>query len=268
MKLRSLFILPVALTLFTSGAQAAVQADSPTTVDTIQVGEQLPRAALLKPGVRRYARYMIDGDSRVLMDLWTRQLSYEEQDGRRIMRIRQRWDAADKSYVAHFDQTFEPGTFRPFSQTQTVIRGGASKSLSVTIADGKVDSTGDGGTEAAKPLHKAFGTTFYNWHTDMELLKALPLARGYAASIPFYDVGLDPPARYIYKVAGEEVLPAADGTPIKCWLVLFQEKPTEPVVRFWFSERNQILIREETKIPGQGTLVKTLLNAEAEDRAA
>src|SRR5437868_3089909 len=102
----------VCLTVFLTGLSGTPAESAPAqpNVDKLEVGQAVPRAALLKAGVHRYVRYMISGDSRIVIDLWTRILSYEGTDGHRIMRIRQRWDAADKSYVALFDQTFEPGT--------------------------------------------------------------------------------------------------------------------------------------------------------------
>jgi hypothetical protein len=235
--------------------------------ETLQVGRPLPRAALLTPGVHRYARYMISDDSRKLLDLWSRRVTYEDVDGRRLLRVHQRWDAADKSYVAIFDQTFEANTLRPLSQTQSVTRKDSSRTLSVRIDGSGVDSMSDGAPGSAKPLHKKFKLPFYNFHTDMELLQTLQLKKNYVVSIPFYDVGQDPPAYYTYSVAGEETLPAGDGTPIECWLVLAQFDPKSAPTRFWFAKRNQVLLREEVDIPGQGMLVKTLLNAEAEDSA-
>ena len=104
-----------------------------------------------------------------------------------------------------------------------------------------VDSTSDEASEHGKPIHQKFAMAFYNWHTDMELLQALPLKKGYAASIPFYDVGQDAPARYLYSVVGEESIPSADGVPIDCWLVVFKEDASTPPLRFWFAKRNQLL---------------------------
>ena len=230
----------------------------------LQVGQALPRAAMLVPGVHRYARYLINGEARQLLDLWTRRLSYETVDGRRLLHIVQRWDAADKSYVATFDQTFEAGTFKPLAQSQAITRNGTTKVLSVLFDGPKVDSTSDEASDHGKPLHEKFAMTFYNWHTDMELLQALPLRKGYAASIPFYDVGQDAPARYTYSVVGEESILSAEGIPIDCWVLEFKEDATTPPLRFWFAKRNQVLVREEGVIDGKGTLVKTLLNAEAE----
>ena len=264
MPLQSISLLP-ALALLGAIGTIVQPAPAQAKTDMIEVGQALPRADLLRPGVHRYVRYMISGDSRGLMDLWTRTLSYEMKDGRRIMRIRQRWDAADKSYVALFDQTFEPGTMRPLAQIETVTRDGVTKSLSVVFKDGRVDSVGDGAAGAAKPLHECFAMPFFNFHPDMEFLQALPLGKNYVASIPFYDVRQEPPARYTYTVSGEATVPSADGSPIKCWIVLFQPDPKGPVIHFWFAERDQTLVREETDIPGKGRLVKTLLNAEAED---
>src|ERR1700735_2026985 len=228
----------------------ALAAAPPSPVDTLDVGQALPRATLLTSGVHRYVRYMISDDSRTLIDLWSRRLSYENLSGRQVLHIHQRWDAADKSYVAIFDQIFEAKTFRPLSQTQSVTRNGATKTLSVTFDGPKVDSISAGGNGAASPLHENFSMPFYNFHTDMELLQALPLKTGYLASIPFYDVAQEPPARYTYRVVGEESLPGADGAPIECWLVVYQPPdPKNGPIRFWFAKRNQVLVREEATVP-------------------
>lgn len=257
-------LIALAAILFAS-IPIAAQSES-SRADELEVGQPLPRAAMLVPGVHRYARYMIVDGGRQLIDIWSRRLSYEDKEGKRLLHILQRWDAADKSYTAIFDQLFEPTTFRPLSQNQSVTRNGAVKTLAVSFDGPNIDSTSDGQTGAGKPLHEKFGMSFYNFNTDMEFIQALPLKKGYAASIPFYDVGQEPPARYTFTVSGEETLVGTDGTPVKCWLVLSQSQdPKNPPTRFWFAQRNQVLVREETNIPGQGTLVKMLLNQEAED---
>jgi hypothetical protein len=54
-------------------AVCAGAASAPSSlVDTLNVGQALPRAALLTAGVHRYARYLISDDSRNLIDLWSR----------------------------------------------------------------------------------------------------------------------------------------------------------------------------------------------------
>jgi hypothetical protein len=256
-------------TLLTLSVSRSVSAPaSASSMDNLQVGQPLPRAAMLVPGVHRYVRYIISGDSRRLLDLWSRSLSYEEKDGQQLLHIVQRWDAADKSYVAVFDQTFEAKTFKPLAQSQKVTRNGATKVLAVVFDGSKVDSTTDDSSDHGKPVHEKFEMTFYNWHTDMELLQALPLKKDYTASIPFYDVGKEAPARYTYSVVGQETIPSPDGVPIDCWVVAFTPDGANPPIRFWFAKRNQVLVREEATVPGEGILVKTLLNAEAEPSKA
>lgn len=170
--------------------------------------------------------------------------------------------------VAVFDQTFEARTLRPLAQSQTVTRNGATILLAVVFDGSKVDSTSDDASDHGNPLHEKFDMSFYNWHTDMELLQALPLKEGYAASIPFYDVGKEPPARYTYSVVGQETIPSPDGVPIECWVVTFKPDPKNAPLRFWFAKRSQVLVREEGTVPGEGILVKALLNAEAEPSKA
>lgn len=234
-----------------------------TKLDVLQVGQPLARFGLIKPGVHRYARYMILGEQRKLLDVWTRRVSFETENGKPVLHVHQRWDAADGSYVALFDQIFETGSFRPLSQAKTVTRDGVTTTRTVKFDGAKVDTIGDGAPGAGKPLHETFPIRFYNWHTDMEFLQALPLALGYAASIPFYDAGFEPPARYTYAVTGEDTLRAADGTPIKCWVVEFRGKPSDSL-RLWISKRGQVLVRERAAT-SDGLLVKTLLNPEVED---
>jgi hypothetical protein len=230
----------------------------------VEVGRTLARADLLKAGIHRYARYMVAGDARQLLDIWTRRLTFETVDGRREMHVHQRWDAADKSYVAIFDQTCEAGTLRPLTQSQSVTRDGVTRTKAFRFDGRRVDSVDDPGA-IGSPQHETFAMPFFNWHIDMEFLQSLPLARGYAASIPFYDVGQEPPARYVYAVTGEATIAAADGTPIACWVLTFRPGEKDPPIHYWIAKRGQVLMREEAPVAGKGLLVKTLLGPEAAD---
>ena len=84
---RFLFLTAVTSTLLLAGAQAQA------TVTELHVGEKLPRANLLKPGIHRYARYAISADGhRKAIDIWTRQITFEVKDGKRLLHIHQQWD--------------------------------------------------------------------------------------------------------------------------------------------------------------------------------
>jgi hypothetical protein len=87
-------------------------AEADAKIDMLQAGQRLARFDLIKPCVHRYSRYLVRGDHRRLLDLWTRRVSFEIGDGQSVLHFRQRCDAADGFYVAVLDQTPEPRTSR------------------------------------------------------------------------------------------------------------------------------------------------------------
>src|SRR5690242_15786672 len=120
--------MPIAATLYCGAKGGCVRtalvgllalsfiASPAAKADTVRlsVGQKLGRFSLLTPGVHRYVRYLVEPDgSRQLVDVWDRRVTFEPQpDGRGpAMRIRQRWDRADKSSVLIQDSWFQPGTF-------------------------------------------------------------------------------------------------------------------------------------------------------------
>lgn len=98
----------------------------------------------------------------------------------------------------------------------------------------------------------------------MELLQTLPWRRGYVADIVFYDPGLEPPAHYQFKEAGEVKLTGSDGRPVDCWLVTADYNTGHVLTRFWIDKRSQLVLHEESERDGV-TYVKTLVAAEAAD---
>jgi hypothetical protein len=64
-------------------------------VVNVDVGTPLARFGLLKPGTHHYLRFMRTPSSGANqpIDIWTREVRFEERDGKKLMRIVQRWDA-------------------------------------------------------------------------------------------------------------------------------------------------------------------------------
>src|SRR5689334_21503703 len=81
------FLLPALLAGQCILAQAAVH--------NVDVGAPLPRFSLLKPGTHHYLRSIrtVDGGN-VPVDIWAREVRFEERDGKRQLHIVQRWDGA------------------------------------------------------------------------------------------------------------------------------------------------------------------------------
>ena len=83
-------------------------------VETLEVGTALPRFYLLKPSTRLYLRYKILGEQRSTVDIWRRQVRFQERDGRSQLHITWRWDSVgDQKFSRMADYWFDDVTFRP-----------------------------------------------------------------------------------------------------------------------------------------------------------
>jgi len=235
-------------------------------IDQLKVGEPLPRFRLLHPGVHRYVRYKIKDDRRSLIDIWSRTVTFEQHDGRQLMHIVQRWDEVSETpFFPLQDSWFEPNSFRPLTHVRRRERDGKVETSGYRFLPDKIIGIADLPDNLKKDFSTPSPEASYNFENDMELLQTLPLKIGYTASIPFYDAGFDPPARYAFTVAGSDRIPGQDGHPIDCWLVTADYNTGKVVSRFWFDKRTQLLIREEQTQKDGSLLVKTLLNPESAD---
>jgi hypothetical protein len=240
--------------------------------DTVKltVGAPLAHLGLLKPGVHRYVRYVIAGDKRSALDIWTRTVAFEQRDGQTQLHISMRWDEVPgRPALLTQDSWFEANTFRPLTHVRHLDR----------VGDGKIEVSGyrfladriEGLPDLPDNLRKDFSVESpepsYNFEYDMELLQTLPLSQGFFVSIPFYDPAptAKPPARYIFKVAGSDRINAADGHWIQCWLVTADYNSDRIKSRFWFDKKSHLMIREEQTQDDGSLLIKTLLSPESAD---
>jgi hypothetical protein len=114
------FLLPALLAGFCIASQAAVQ--------NVDAGAPLPRFNLLKPGTHHYLRYMRTAEgARLPADIWTREVRFEERDGKQRLHIVQRWDGPPSApSIRRLDSWFESGTFRPLSHVRTSEKDGSN----------------------------------------------------------------------------------------------------------------------------------------------
>ena len=232
----------------------------------LTVGQPLARFDRLKPGVHRYLRYKVEGDKRTAIDIWVRGVRFETQAGQPRLHLTQRWDEMSGPVPWSVqDSWFEPGTMRPLTHVRSLVRDGAPQVGGYAFRPDRITGMADLPQNARKDFEIASPEPAYNFEYDMELLQALPLARGYAADIVFYDPGQAPPAHYVFKVEGEAELAGPDGRKIPCWLVTADYNTGKVVSRFWFAKGSQVMIREESVQADGAVLVKTLLPPEAGD---
>jgi hypothetical protein len=238
-------------------AQAAV-----TSVD---VGTPLPRFSLVKPGTHHYLRYFRTPDgANIPLDIWAREVRFEQREGKQQLHIVQRWDGAMASPTApasvkRLDSWFETATFRPLSHVRITERDGKKLVEGVTFAKEGVTGMPDLADNTLKTLSVTSGEPTFNFETDIEFLQALPLAEGYEASINFYHAGGPAPKRYVFKVAGSETIAGPAG-PVDCWIVTTDYGTPGADSKFWFAKGSQLMLRQESGLRDGKVLVKTLID--------
>lgn len=246
---------------------------APAQADTVRLkaGEPLPRFAKLRPGVHRYLRYTVGPDgSRKAIDIWQRKVSFgtDPQGEPNAVHIEQRWDRVADGRVLLQDSWFAPNTLSPRTHVRHTVTNGKDDYAGYRFGDAQVVGMADLANNSRKDFVIALPEPSYNFETDMELLQTLPMAAGRTFNIPFYDAGIDKPARYNFVVAGSDTITGRDGRPIDCWLVTADYNLGKIGARFWYAKSSQLMIREEAAMDGGRTLVKTLLSPEAGDTTA
>jgi hypothetical protein len=247
---------------------AAALAEPPPTV--FRVGDGMVRTDRLGPGTHRYLRYAIKDGKRTARDIWTRTISLDMHDGKRLLHIVQRWDEVAPppggASALLQDSWFDPVTFRPFTHVRR-----AQKPQGETVSGFEFGTHGVTGMQdlqgnTKRDFNLGYDEIPYNFEYDMELIQTLPLRAGLVASIPFYDAGIDKKAdRYLFKVAGTAEITGWDGKPRSCWLITADYNTGSVKNRFWFDKHTQVLVREEAPMADGGTFVKMLLPPESTD---
>lgn len=225
--------------------------------DKVEVGEQLARFDLVQPVKRTYLRHVIADGHDKAVDIWTREVKFEQKDGVRRLHIVQQWDGPAKSEsVVTRDSWFEVGTFRPLTHERHTEKPGKSLNERFRFEPTRIVRLAEAGqaeqtVESPQPA--------FNFETDMEFLGALPLAEGYEADIVFYHPGGHPPASYRFRVAGSEQLRLPGGATADCWLVTTDYNRPGHVTRFLLDKKTQTVLKVESPMPDGSVMVKTLL---------
>lgn len=233
----------------------------------VKVGTPPARMELLKPGVHRYLRYTVQDGRRSAMDIWSRTVALERQDGAMRLHLTQEWDRdlPPESTVKQ-DAWFDAKTFAPLTHVRRAEKGGTVTISGYRFAPDQIVGLADLPDNTRKDFSLKSPEPAFNFEYDMELLQVLPWAPGYAADLMFYDPGFDPPAHYVFRLAGEDRIAGPDGRPIDCWVVTADYNTGKVMTRFWLAKGSQVVVHEEAEANGK-VLVMTLLGAEAADSA-
>ena len=251
-------VLPLLLAGLCASAQAAVH--------SVDVGAPLARFSLIKPGTHHYLRYLRTADgANAPLDIWAREVRFDEHDGKRRLHIVQRWDGAMTSMttpgsVKRLDSWFETATFRPLSHVRITEKDGKKTVEGFVFAPDRVSGMQDLADNTQTALSVPSSEPTFNFETDIEFLQALPLADGYEASINFYHPGgSSAPRRYTFKVTGSQTIAGPAG-PVECWVVWTDYGMPGADSTFWFAKGSQLMVRQEGAARDGKVLVKTLID--------
>jgi hypothetical protein len=241
---------------------AGLSLSSHAAVVKIDVGTPLPRMQLLKPGTHHYLRYLKtpDGANRPA-DIWTREVRFDEREGKRQLHIVQRWDGvAPTPSTKTIDAWYDAATFRPYTEVRILEKDGKRTVEGFVFAPGRISGMQDLADNTRKALDVASSEPTFNFETDLELLQTLALAEGLEARIHFYHPGgPTPPQRYAFKVTGAATVAGPTG-PVDCWVVTTDYNHPGETATFWFAKGSQLMLRQEGTLPDGRVLVKTLID--------
>jgi hypothetical protein len=235
---------------------------SHAAVVNVDVGTPLPRFDLLKPGTHHYLRYMKTADgASTPVDIWTREVRFDERAGKRQLHIVQRWDGVVPApSVRRFDSWFDAATFRPLTHERISEKDGKRMVEGFVFAPDRISGMPDLADNTQKDLSIAASEPTFNFETDIELLQTLALAEGYDARINFYHPGSkSAPQRYSFKVTGSETIAGPAG-PVECWVVRTDYNQPGSASTFWFAKGTQLMVRQQGALPDGRVLVKTLID--------
>ena len=252
-------------TVLRIGAVAALSpaaARAHSKVQTLSVGARLGRFSWLRTGIHTYLRSVRRGDQHLALDIYRREIRAETLNGVERLRILQRSDGADQpSVLAQHDSVFEMETFRPFTHRRVTARGGVTRVEAFRFSDRRIVGIEGGAHNGRADFSQPSDEPMFNFEADLEMLQTLPLAFGYAVSIPFYQPGGGAPARYLWRVASDERLRGPDDGEIDCWVVETDyNAPQNRPARFWIAKATQQFIKLEAHAPDGAVHHKTLLS--------
>lgn len=254
---------PLRSTLAIVAASLALSAHA--AVEDVDVGTQLARFSLLKPGTHHYLRFLrvpASGANQPV-DIWTREIRFEQRDGQPRLRIVQRWDAVlPAPSTRTFDSWFETGTLRPLTHERVLEKDKDGKRVveGFVFSPDSVKGMPELAGNTQKDLVVAASEPTFNFETDIEFLQALPLAEGYAARVNFYHPGSKlAPQRYLFRVTGSAAIAGPAG-PVDCWVLETDYNRPCSTSTFWFAKGSQLMVRQESALPDGRVMVKTLID--------
>lgn len=225
-------------------------ATAQSTTDTLHVGDPLPRIGNMQPGVAEYLHYFQKGDSLFNQTQQRRTITKQTAEGREMWVVHdmkqgpvQAWNAT--SYVDARD-------FRPYK----VLRIVKDSVEAFTFSGNIVEATAGIRKNKVAGFSRTADFDLFNFETDTEMFRVLPLKKNYKVAIPLYHPGSKSAFQYtVYEVVGEETISLAGRQQLQCWKLKFHSNPSAIL---WLDKGTQQLIKQVFEFPNGMKAVKIL----------
>jgi len=223
--------------------------------DTLFPYLPLPRVHLVKESSVQYFICTKTSDGKLLSSfLLNRSISKIDLNGKPTWLSVQKYNSKDGEDI---DSTFfSATTLAPISYHTHV---GSERLREQVVFDGKQIVAHISKKDSVYSQDQSTVVAAYNVVMEEDLLKSLPLRKGYSVIIPFVNPGAHYGKGLFYKhisVQGAEVLTTMFGQ-IDCWKISYET--AYGTVLQWVEKKTQNLIRQEQRMPGGIQVMKVRL---------
>ncbi len=221
--------------------------------DTVWVNAAKVNTQYVKAGTHRYLVYFKMGKdaTRSRPQIWTRNVSFEQYNGREAVIVKQEWE--DRDSVVHTAKSVcDKHTFAPLYHYSWWKQRGSSEFdfMAKTASINNMPLTEADTLKSKKSQWQAFQKAMnqydLNWHLDMEVFPLLNYKHKTTYMIPFYEPGYLAPQFEAYNVVGTGQLDGYDNSKIDCWLLVHESKGFREV--FWISKKTHEVLKLENEI--------------------
>ena len=223
---------------------------SAQVADTVRIDASHVNTKVLIPGIHRYLVYFKHGkdSSRVMYQMWTREIRFVPYEGRDAICIKQEWE--NNSEIFHTVTSYcDRMTFAPLYQESWWKSRGKGVfdfvHAKASVNDKRLaEATDSAGKSQWSAFESATKQYVLNWHLDLEVFATLPFKEGRTFLINYYDPGFSAPEYVPYTVSGSGILEGYNKEKIDCWLLKGNDPRYEEI--FWVNKKTcEVLKLEE-----------------------
>ena len=219
-------------------------APHPTSGDTIQAGDAVLDASVLRPLSLTRNLTLTRGDTVKPFGRQSEQLAAATLDGRPVLLDvltfeTPRATTVDSSWI-------DVGALRPLRMRSS----NASRVVSLEFDGGRVSGRTAPDSGPATTVDQQLGVRPFEWSMFGLAISALPLEPGYRATMPVYVDRFERVVWYAVEVLRDTSIVRASGFHAQMWEVLATPDSAAPTARFWISQRHRFVDQVLVSEPG------------------